>query len=650
MYLGKADVNTYEKGSSREFLTTNGWGGFGFSTVIGANTRREHGLLVIKKGGEEAFPDVLISKVDETVISRGKKYHLSTNRYTDVIYPDGYRYLQEYQAEPLPGMLFVIHSVFLRKTVFMPRSLPLTVIKYELLTSPESIKLEIRPLAAHRGADRLCPEKDGSLFESFFTESSVTIQGRGLKSHFSFNQGDWNSKPLWFENLIYEHDDCEKPGTDSLWSPGFLSIDLSEGERAYVLLGSENVHYDHESVAAMEKETRHFFLENLAESPLIRKTPMVKDLLHSASHCLSQVDGERPAVFSGYPSVRESARETFISLPGLLLVTGKADFAERVLKVWLDRAIANDYIMPSEVNPHTGSLVTRACDAGLWFFYALDKLCDLTGKTDLVRENWPHLVGLLDSYVKGIPSIGIKLDKDGLLDLQSEDPGSNWMDGEIDGKPIVQRKGKLVEVNALWYNSLKTMEQYSKILGRDRECAEYGSLAEKSRRNYQNTFWCDKGFLYDWVDGKSREESIRCNQILAVSLPVSVMDPERGRAIVETCWNELYTTFGLRTLDPHHDKYKGRCEGRIDQREKARFMGMAWPWLLGQFITSYLRYNPERKDIGWCFLRPFLSHLRKGCLGGVAEIFDGSMPYKPHGDALYSPSVSELLRVIGEDM
>ena len=224
------------------------------------------------------------------------------------------------------------------------------------------------------------------------------------------------------------------------------------------------------------------------------------------------------------------------------------------------------------------------------------------------------------------------------------------MDGDIDGKPIVARKGKLVEVNALWYNSPRAMEQYSEILGRDRECKEYGSLAERSRKSFQDLFWCDKGYLFDWVDDKRREESVRCNQILAVSLPASVMDPERGRSIVETCWNELYTTFGLRTLDPHHEKYKGRCEGRIDQREKARFMGMAWPWLLGQFITAYLRYNPDRKDIGWCFLRPFLSHLRKGCLGGVAEIFDGSMPYKPHGDALYSPSVSELLRVIGEDM
>ncbi|HQL02735.1 MAG TPA: glycogen debranching enzyme N-terminal domain-containing protein, partial [Synergistales bacterium] len=366
MYLGKADVNTYEKGSSREFLTTNGWGGYGFSTVIGANTRREHGLLVAKKSGEEAFPAVLISKVDETVISKGKKYHLSTNRYTDVIYPDGYRYLQEYQAEPLPGMLFVIHSVFLRKTVFMPRGLPLTVIKYELLTAPESVKLEIRPLAAHRGADRLFPEKDGSDFESFFTEKSVTICGRGHQSHFSFNQGEWYSKPLWFENLLYEHDDCEKPGTDSLWSPGFLSIDMNEGETVYVLLGAENVHYDHDSVATMENKARLLFQENLTGSPLVRKTPMVKELLHSASHCLSQLDGKRPAIFSGYPSVRETARETFISLPGLLLVTGKTDFAERVLKVWLERAIMNDHVMPSEVNPHTGSLVTRACDAGLW--------------------------------------------------------------------------------------------------------------------------------------------------------------------------------------------------------------------------------------------------------------------------------------------
>ncbi len=650
MYLGKADVNTYEKGSSREYLTTNGWGGFCFSTVIGANTRREHGLLVVKKSGEEVYPDVLISKVDETVISKGKKYHLSTNRYTDVIYPDGYRYLQEYHAEPLPGMLFVIHSLFLKKTVFMPRSQQFTVIKYELASSPENIQLEVRPLASHRGVDKICPEKEGAGFESFFTKNSVTVKGRGLESHFSFNKGDWRSKPLWFDNLIYEHDDCEILGTDSLWSPGILSFDMSEGETVYLILGANDETLGHSDLLELEKETARHMQASLSGSPLILKTPIVRDLLHSATHCVSNMNGKRPIVFSGYPSVKESARETFISIPGLLLATGKMGFAEDLLQVWLDRAINNSHIMPSKVDPHTGDLVTEACDAGLWFFYALNKYCNQSGSTDLVSRNWADLVTLLDKYRTGISAMGIHMDRDGLLETHSDNPRNNWMDGETDGRPIVERRGKLVEINALWYNALRTMEQYAEMSGNEKDKTSFSELASKCRQSFQDIFWAEKGYLYDWIDGKERDESIRCNQILAVSLPVSVMDPERGRSVVETCWNELYTTFGLRTLDPHHEKYKGRCEGRIDQREKARFMGMAWPWMLGQFITAFLRFNPDRKEIAWCFLRPFLSHLRKGCLGGVAEVFDGSMPYKPHGDALYSPSVAELLRVIGEDM
>lgn len=650
MYLGKADVNTYEKGSSREFLTTNGWGGFCFSTVIGANTRREHGLLVVKKSGEEVYPDVLVSKVDETVISKGKKYHLSTNRYTDVIFPDGYRYLQEYHAEPLPGMLFVIHSVFLRKTVFMPRNHQFTVIKYELVSSPENIQLEVRPLVSHRGVDKICSEKEGSGFESFFGKNSVSVKGRGLESHFSFNKGDWRPKPLWFENLIYEHDDCEFPGTDTLWSPGILSFEMSEGETVYVVLGAERDNLEHTNLPELEKSTARHMQASLSGSPLVSKTPMVKDLLLSATHCVSQMDGKRPIVFSGYPSVRESARETFVSIPGLLLATGKTEFAENLLQVWINRAVGNDNAMPSEVDPHTGALVTEACDSGLWFFYALHKFCEQSGRTDLVRKNWHDLVAILEKHSTGINETGIRMDRDGLLDIYSDNPRSNWMNGETEGKAIVERRGKLVEVNALWYNALRAMEQYGELLGYEKEKVAFGELAAKCRQSFQTIFWSEKGYLYDWVNGKERDESIRCNQILAVSLPVSVMDPERGRSVVETCWNELYTTFGLRTLDPHHEKYKGRCEGRIDQREKARFMGMAWPWMLGQFITAFLRYNPDRKEIGWCFLRPFLSHLRKGCLGGVAEVFDGSMPYKPHGDPLYSPSVAELLRVIGEDM
>lgn len=650
MYLGKADVNTYEKGSSREFLVSNGWGGFGFSTVIGSNTRREHGLLVVKTSGEEVYPDVLISKVDETVVSRGKKYHLSTNRYTDVIYPDGFRYLQEFQAEPLPGMLFVIHSIFLRKTVFMPRNMQATIIKYELLSAPENIQIEIRPLAAHRGVMEVFPDKSGSGFESAFSKNSVTIDGRGLQSHFSFHKGEWRQKPLWFENLIYEFDDCERPGSDTLWSPGILSMEMSEGESTFIMLTSKSQFIDHSDGAALEKATSQWILGSISDTPLMKKTPMARELIQSAFHCVSETDGNNPIIFSGYPSVREYARETFISIPGLLLSTGKHEIARKLLELWLRRSLMNGHVMPSDVDPNTGSISTEAADSGLWYFYALGKYCEHSGSTQFVSENWKELVTMIRRFSDGIKEIGLEADLDGLLSLHWNNPRSNWMDGGSNGTPVVQRRGKLVEFNSLWYNALRIMEQYAELLGDNSAGKEFGELASRCRGSFHKVFWNEKGYLNDWVDGQDRDESVRCNQILATSLPVSVMDPERGRSIVETCWNDLYTTFGLRTLDPHHEKYKGRCEGRLDQREKARFMGMAWPWLLGHFITAYLRYNPDRKDIAWCFLRPFLSHLRKGCLGGVAQIFDGSMPYKPHGDALYAPSVAELLRVIGEDM
>ncbi|MDR1377355.1 MAG: amylo-alpha-1,6-glucosidase, partial [Synergistaceae bacterium] len=159
-------------------------------------------------------------------------------------------------------------------------------------------------------------------------------------------------------------------------------------------------------------------------------------------------------------------------------------------------------------------------------------------------------------------------------------------------------------------------------------------------------------YLYDWVDPSDgrRDELIRPNAIFAVSLPCAVLPDEMGRSVFATCWNQLYTTYGLRTLDPHNEKFKGRAEGRPDQKKKARLRGMAWPWLLGQFITAYMRFNPDDADMGWRFVRPFTSHLRRGCLGGVAEYFDGVMPYMPNGDVLSAVSIGELLRVMHEDL
>jgi predicted glycogen debranching enzyme len=206
MYLGKADVNTYEKGAEREFLVSNGTGSYGSSTVIGANTRSEHGLLVVRPHGSEQHT-VLVSKLEETVYAHNKKYQLSTNRYKDLIFPDGYRYLQEYQGTPYPSMLFVIHSIFLKKSIFMPQNGTCTVIKYELLASPEPLSIDVRPLFAHRINNDVPKETEHPFFDSALSDDAVVnVKGRGIISHVSFakRSGDvrWASKPLWFENLI----------------------------------------------------------------------------------------------------------------------------------------------------------------------------------------------------------------------------------------------------------------------------------------------------------------------------------------------------------------------------------------------------------------------------------------------------------------
>jgi len=652
MYLGKADVNTFEKGAGREFLVSNGQGGYGFSTVVGANTRREHGLLVVKHD-RSALSTVLISKVEETLFSGGKKYQLSTNRYKDVVYPDGYRYIQEYEANPLPATLFVIHSTLLKKTIFMPRDSQSTVIKYELLASPETVQIELRPLCAHRFVTSINKkENSADTFQAEVSGKVMTVSGNGFHSHVYGTHGEWEYKPLWFENVFYALDECaEEPDKlEDLWSPGVLSFEMAEGDVMYVVAGSEPVGMETAALERMERETIQWIRNKTRDSHIVEKAEFASDLLESAMHCLTEDTDGKPAILTGFPSAKEAARDTFIALPGFSRASGKFDTALAILENWMDRAKANDGIMPTEIDAATGKCLTTAADTGLWYVYAMDKLAEAMGSMEIIKSRWQDLKMLVNRYMGSIPELDLSCDSDGLLTISTENPARHWMNGSVNGKPVVKRNGRLVEINALWYYVLRKMEHFSELLDDAEARKSFGELAEKTQKSFLDTFWSEKGYLKDWVDGDRYDDAIRCNQILAVSLPASPLDPERGRSVTETCWRELYTTYGLRTLDPHHDKYKGRCEGRLDQREKARFRGMAWPWLLGQFITAFLNFNPDRQDIAWCFIRPFKAHLRHGCLGAIAQNFDGSMPYCAHGDALSAMSVGEILRVIDEDL
>ena len=643
MYLGKVDVNTYEKGAGREFLVSNGLGSYGFSTVIGANTRREHGLLVVRPTGEVRH-NVLVSKVEETVITNNKKYQLSTNRYKDLIYPDGFRYIQEYKGNPSPNMLYVIHGTFIKKSIFMPQGESCTVIRYECVSAPQKIQLELRPLFAHRQNSEVRSQHEKDDFGvSTRGGECIEVEGYGLKSCCVASEGKWSIRPLWFENVMYEQDDVQDTAGDSLWAPGSVTLEMKEGDVAFLLLGANNNGYTKEQLEEFFNMETERYAELLKRANFKPSNTAARDMIVAAYHLIDN-KGDRPAkIYSGYPSTERRARDTFVALPGLALATGRQNTVTSTLHDWLKKCRENDWVMPGLL-AEDGHLVTDGADNGLWYVYAAEKY--LAKNED--KEIAEGILAIVDRYMQGIDVLDLSLEKNALLSVNSENPARHWMNSAGSSENVVTRKGCLVELNALWYNALRVAEKYAT----GDAAKKYGVVADKLKEIFEATFW-DKanGCLYDWVtaDGAEHSTKLRPNQILAASLSYSPLSEEAIKKIVRVCWDTLYTTYGLRTLDPKDDKFKGRAEGNADAVEKARLRGAAWPWLLGQFITAYLKVFGDKR-IGWMFIRPFASHLRQGGLCCVAEYFDGTMPYKPHGDVLSAMAHGELLRVLYENL
>jgi predicted glycogen debranching enzyme len=483
------------------------------------------------------------------------------------------------------------------------------------------------------------------------------VRGGGFVSHVSFTaNGDggakWYDKLLWYENVVYERDEhLEGLSVDHLWSPGFGSLSMKKGDVAYIVLSEEPVSYSTGEIEALEMETAERMGEFVRSVSIDSHYSSIQDMIHSSSHLVADHKVTPPAIFSGFPSVEQRARDTFISLPGLTLATDRLRTARGILDNWLELAGQADGLMPSSID-HDGKPKFGDIDAGLWFLYAVDKYSSRVRDSYAVA-NFEKLKAVLGQYENGPDDLGAVMDRDTkLLRYFNTAQTRHWMSGDADGETLVERRGYLVELNALWYNALSFMKKVSESAGDSAAAARYEVLASECRDSFEKTFWNkDKKYLFDWVDPSGgSDDAIRPNAILAVSLPYPVLSEEKSRQVFVTSWNELYTTYGLRTLDPRHEKFKGRAEGRPDQRKKARLRGMAWPWLLGQFITSYMRLNPDAYEIGWSFVRPFTSHLRRGCLGGVSEYFDGMMPYMPNGDALSAMSLGELLRVIHDDL
>jgi predicted glycogen debranching enzyme len=647
--FGEKICTNLDAGLRREWLETNGLGGFASATINGCNTRRYHGLLVAAtKPPVGRF--VLLSKLEETLIIDGRRYELGTNRYPGVMHPVGFQYLKQFRLDPFPTFTFGVETTEVEKKVFMVRGENTTVIQYRVKGKAARIQLEIRPLIAFRDYHNLTHENgalDGTIQQQLGQISFSPYPG--LPALCLANSADQiESTGHWYRDFEYEAE--RERGLDfseDLFNPCVLVFDVNSKPKVSIIASTES----HDADAAGEYCKREISRrkDNALHSPV--GDDFVTSLAAAADQYIVS-RGEQQSVIAGYHWFSDWGRDTMIALPGLTLPNQRYDVARSILRTFsqhIDRGMLPNRFPDAGETPEYNTV-----DATLWFFEAVRAYLAYTGDLDFVQQElYSVLSDIIAWHVRGT-RFGIKLDSAGLLN--SGEPGVQltWMDAKVGDWVVTPRRGKPVEIQALWYNAVCIMEDIAARLDDENARKRYSNMATLTKWSFNRMFWNEKaGYLYDVVNGGPPDASIRPNQIFAVSLPHSMLSPERAKQVVSIVQQHLLTPYGLRSLAPSDAQYRGRYTGDGGSCDGAYHQGTVWPWLMGPFITAYIKVNggsdaARRQAEAW--LAPLKDHLTDAGLGHISEIFDGDAPHRPVGCIAQAWSMAEILRATVEEI
>ena len=646
--FGREVLAIEQNSLNREWLETNGIGGFASSTVWGMNTRRYHGLLTAATKPPVGRM-VLLSKLEETVILDGARSDLATNRYPGVLHPHGFDYLVNFRLDPFPTFRFEIGGSGIEKTVFMVYGKNTTVVQYTLLGN-RSCTLELRPLVAFRDYHNLTHRND--VLRSEFVAADNRILYRpydGLPPLYLIHEDAAIEKTgEWYRNFEYDAERARGLDfTEDLFNPFLIRIELGPGKTCSIVattsergLRSPGTMRDTES-----QRRREIFTRAPAQDPLVRR------LVRAADDYL--VDrGNGKTIIAGYPWFSDWGRDTMIALPGLTLVTGRYDVARAILGEFAKHI--DQGMLPNRFPDAGEPTEYNSVDAALWFFEATRAYLAYTlDEPFVLRELYPKLKQILECYLAGTRH-GIRVDDDGLVHVGEPGTQLTWMDAKVGDWVVTPRIGKPVEVQALWYNALRIQQELARKTGDTAAESFLREMAEHTRRNFNRLFWNGQDeCLYDVVNGDTHDRSIRPNQVLAVSLPNSIVDNERGQKILNGIEKHLLTPMGLRTLAPSDPAYRPRYEGGVTSRDSAYHQGTVWPWLMGPFVKAYLKVqadSPGARDKAKQWLNGFSEHLRTAGLGHISEVADGNTPHAPGGCIAQAWSVAEVLRAMSEDV
>jgi predicted glycogen debranching enzyme len=632
----------YEKASKREWLETNGIGGFASGTIAGANTRRYHGLLTAATRPPLGRVTML-SKFEETLIVDGKQYELSSNQYPNNIYPTGFRHLKSFRLAPFPVWIYEVEGIEIEKKVFMVDGANSTVVSFESKArSPESkVELLVKPLLSFCDYHHL--QRENAEFDLGYetAENLITVRPYAEMPplYFTHNALGVENTGVWYRNFEYA---IEKERgfdfTEDLFQPFALRFDLSATATV---------------VASTEKQSFPQ-VENYEKAEIERRESLIKDaqatddftkqlVLATDQFIVSRGAGK--TIIAGYPWFSDWGRDTMIALNGLTLATNRFEIAKSILAEFSEHI--SEGMLPNRFPDAGDEAEYNNVDATLWYFEAIRAYVEKTKDYEFVRKNlYKKLINIIVWHVQGT-RFKIKVDEnDGLLYAGEANVQLTWMDAKIGDFVVTPRTGKAVEIQALWYNALCVMADFAGIFGDWADEKKYLELAEKAQTNFNRVFWSEaENCLFDVIDGDAKDASVRPNQIFAVSLPHPILtDKTKARKVVEKVEAELLTPVGLRSLSPNDSRYCPIYIGSPFDRDSSYHQGTVWAWLIGGFVDAYRKVFPENKSRVEEILNGFKSHLDEAGCGQISEIFDADAPHLPRGCPAQAWSVAEVLR------
>jgi predicted glycogen debranching enzyme len=648
--LGRGELDRFETAAGREWLVTNGLGGFAAGTAAGACTRRYHGLLVaaLRPPVERT---VLVAKLEAEARYDGASFALTSNEYGDgTVDPRGFENLTSFALDGLtPVWTWTLGDAVLEQRVTMVHGENTTAVTFTLVRASGRLALTLKPLCTYRDYHShsrggwplaVAPVAGGCEVRAF--EGAVPYR-------IVADQGLFCARPAWYWNFRHRAESARGlDDREDLFVPGEFAVELGAGDAVTLTLSAAAP----AGRAATSPEARDgaalFAREARRQRRLLEAAPAaapdwVRQLTLAADQFIVQRAGAGNTVIAGYPWFSDWGRDTMIALPGLTLATGRRDVAASVLRTFA--GFVSEGMLPNRFPDAGEKPEYNTVDATLWYFSAIDQYVAASGDRALVAELYPVLLAIAEAHLKGT-RYGIHADTDGLLYAGERGVQLTWMDAKVGDWVVTPRIGKPVEINALWYRALVVMQSFAALLEDQLAERRFAALAGNVLRSFRRRYWsAERGYLADVVDGPdgAADLALRPNQIFAVSIDPGLLEARHARAVVDVCARRLWTPLGLRSLAPSDPAYVARYGGVPSERDAAYHQGTVWSWLLGPFALAHWHvYRDAAAARHW--LDGIAAHLRQGCIGQVSEIFDGAPPHRPEGCFAQAWSAAEVLR------